>query len=442
MRAIPLLLASVLLDLLYLVVFLLLIPWLLFLILVKGRGVGSLAERLGSVPMAPPTRPRIWFHAVSVGEFEAALPLIEALEARRPDLEVVISTTTTTAHGVAVKKGGGRPVFLFPLDFGVCVRRTLKRVRPSMLVLVDLELWPNLILNCRARGLPVVVANGRVSASGHARMRKVAWLLRPFVRRIDRYLVQNEEYAERLLSLGVGAESVRVTGNLKFDRPAVPEPAETRARFEKAWGYAAGGNRWIAGCTHSDEEHILLEVHRSLREQHPDLSLIIAPRHVERAAEVAERARDYEFSVAFSTVGEFGAIEADHGAPPDVLVVNEVGRLAELYACADVAFVGGSLIPRGGHNVLEPVAAGTPTTHGPFTANFRDVVNLLAAGGATVEVANGDALLATIDGWLRAPEARLQRGALGVELLAAHRGVAERTIEEMAPLLPPREHRD
>ncbi|MEM7163973.1 MAG: 3-deoxy-D-manno-octulosonic acid transferase [Planctomycetota bacterium] len=428
MRALPLIIASLLLDLVYLLVFLLLVPWLLFLIVVRGRGVGSLAERLGSVPIAPPTRPRVWFHAVSVGEVEAALPLIKMLEAERPDLEVVISTTTTTAHRVAVEKGEGRAVFLFPLDFGVCVRRTLRRVRPTLLVLVELELWPNLILNCRARRVPVVVANGRISASGFSRMKKVALLLRPFARRVDRYLVQNSEYGDRLQALGVAAEAVTVTGNLKFDRAPIADPGAVRERFEIDHAYARGGLRWIAGCTHPGEEAIVLDAHERLRAVYPDLTLILAPRHVERGGEIETSVVARGFSVARWSAGP--------AATADVLIVDEVGRLAQLYACADVAFVGGSLIPRGGHNVLEPVLAGTPATHGPFTSNFKEVVGLLTPGGATVEVADSEQLAATVGAWLGDPGARRAHAERGTQLLEAHRGVARRTAKEMAAFLP------
>lgn len=419
-------LASLGVDLVYLLLFVGLAPWLLYLVLVRKRGVGSLSERFGSVPLTRTGRTRVWFHAVSVGELEAALPLIDALAADSEDLDIVISTTTTSAQEVARRKCSQYSIFLFPIDFGLCVRRTLDRVCPDLVVLMELELWPNMILNCHARQIPMLVANGRITERSRGRMSRLRMLVRPLVCRVTRYLVQNEEYAERLRDLGVGSEAVRVAGNLKFDRNPLPAPQAKRREFEQAWGYAADSPRWIAGCTHPGEEALVLEAHRELRQEFPNLTLIIAPRHVERAEEVLALCREHGCKPAQTTKSK--------ATKPEVVVVDEVGILLELYAAADVAFVGGSLVPRGGHNVLEPILAGTPVVHGPYTANFREIIDLLTAGRAVRRVEDGADLRACVRDWLKDSEARSAMVQRGAEVLAAHRGVSQRTVAEILAL--------
>ncbi|MEE8141479.1 MAG: 3-deoxy-D-manno-octulosonic acid transferase [Planctomycetota bacterium] len=416
-------------DLVYLLLLVGLVPWLLYLVLVRRRGIGKLSERLGFPDLEIPQQPRIWIHAVSVGELEAAQPLLTALRERRPDVELVISTTTTTAQKLAKSRYAHHAVFLFPFDLGFCVRRSLARVRPQMLILMELELWPNLILNTYSQGVPVLIANGRISEGGFKRMWTFRRWLGPFLRCVRRYLVQNDEYRARLERLGVPDRRLQVTGNLKLDRAPLEKTDQIRGAFNKQWGYPEKVLRWIAGCTHDGEEPLILEAHRALREQFPGLFLILAPRYVERCPELARLARKAGFSVALTSEGPITGSPA-----PDVLLVDEVGKLANLYACADVAFVGGSLVPRGGHNILEPALASTPALHGPYTANFREMVELLTGGGATLEV-TAETLEKNLAAWLADPEQRRSRVQHGLQLLTHHRGVAERSVREIVSLL-------
>ncbi len=363
-RRLSALLLGVGFDLLYLLLLIPVSPWLLYIVLVRRRGVGSIKERLGGVSLSPSSGPRVWLHAVSVGELEAALPLIKEIEQQAPGIEVVISTTTTTAQKLARQKLPGHQQFLFPLDFGLCVRRTLRRVRPDLLLLVELELWPNLTLQSTARGIPIAIVNGRMSPRGMQRMRRIRWLLRPLFQRLTRVLVQNAEYASRMQQVGVSSQQIEVAGNLKFDRQIVPDPAAERRQFDASWPLPK--RRWIAGCTHPGEGQKIADAHAELRQQQQPVGLIVAPRHVERSAEVVDLFRSRGWKVALFS-------EGPSPEPVEVLVVDVTGQLSTLYACADAAFVGGSLIPRGGHNLLEPVAAGAPTAHGPFTSNFRQI---------------------------------------------------------------------
>ncbi|MGE3164155.1 MAG: 3-deoxy-D-manno-octulosonic acid transferase [Planctomycetota bacterium] len=414
-------LISAALDLGYCLALLVLGPWLLFLVLAKRRGLGSWRERLGASPRLAPDRPRLWLHAVSVGELEVALSLIARLEAARPAFDMVLSTTTMTAQRLARSRRPDLTVFLLPIDLGFCVRRALQRLSPTLLVLVELELWPNLVLLCEQRGVPILVVNGRVSSRGHRRMRRVRFAFAPFLRRVDRWLVQNAEYGERLRDLGVEPTRIQEVGNLKYDRDELPEPAACRREFERTWSYPAA-LRWIAGCTHPGEEDLVLGVHRELLGAHPELTLILAPRHVERAAEVAALAETRGFTVGRSSIAPPASPRA-----PQVVVVDQTGVLLQHYACADVAFVGGSLVPRGGHNVLEPFLAGTATLHGPAMANFQEIVDRLRASGAVEEVVDAAGLAHTVAQLLASPAERADRVRRGRETLARHRGAANVT---------------
>lgn len=418
---------SLVLDLAYSIALIVLVPWLLFLWLGRRRGLGSLSERLGASPRLDAGRRRVWLHAVSVGELEVALSLVTELQAADPELDVVVSTTTTTAQQVARRRRPDLTVFLLPVDLGVCTRRSLRRVSPTVLVLVELELWPNLVLNAKARGVPIVVVNGRISERGHRRMRRVRFALTPFLRRVDRWLVQNSEYAARLRDLGVDAGRIREVGNLKFDRAPLPDTGTCRCDFERTWGYPPGAVRWIAGCTHPGEEAMVLDVHRDLQAKFPELTLLIAPRHVERASEVVEASAQRGFTVGRSSRPPDGA----EGGAPGVVVVDETGLLLRLYACADVAFVGGSLVPRGGHNVLEPLLAGTPVVHGPEMANFREVVERFEGSGALRQVPNAAELGAEVGRLLGDSVERANRVRGGHATLEQHRGAARVTTAEI-----------
>ncbi|MFN0059823.1 MAG: 3-deoxy-D-manno-octulosonic acid transferase [Planctomycetota bacterium] len=426
---------SLVIDLAYLLMApFVIVPWLLLLVVKRRRGVGSLRERLGYLSLPPAAKPRIWLHAVSVGEFEAAWPLIQELTANLPRYELVVSTTTTSAYALARRRVDPSRVFLYPLDFGFAVRRSLRAVRPQLVVLLELELWPNFLLNAAADGVPIVVANGRVSARGFRRMRHARLLVRSMVRRVRQFFAQTDEYRDRLLALGVPGDRIVVNGNLKFDRPPLADRDERRRVFEARCGFPPQSRRWIAGSTHAGEEEIVLAVHHELRAEFADLSLILAPRHHERAAVLVDECARRGFSVArYSATGS----PAGAGAPgaPQVVVVDGMGELAGLYACADAAFVGGSLVPVGGHNVLEAIAAGVATAHGPHMGNFAVERRLCAEAGAAVEVASGSDLRAQVAGWLREPARARAQALRGESLLAAHRGAAASTVRALRTLL-------
>ena len=432
MKRVRSLLRGLLFDLLLLPVLLLVLPWLLFLIIGRRRGVGAFLERLGRWRIAPKTRERIWIHCVSVGELNLVGPLIDELRATRPGSEILLSVTTTTARELAASRYPDLVTHLYPLDFSFAVRRVLQKVQPDLLVLVELELWPQMIFEATAREIPLVVVNGRISDRSFPRLQKLGGLVRPLFRRLTAVLARDAQTADRFRALGTPADRVSTPGDLKLDRPIRTDGAATRASFEQTWG-GMGAPRWVAGCTHPGEEESLFSAHRALQETWPRLSLLIAPRHLERVPAVVAAAESFGFRV--------GRTSTPPSIPPaegvDVIVLDQVGHLAALYAVGDVAFVGGSLIERGGHNLLEPVAAGVATIHGPHVDNFRELAQLLGDRGVTKTVERS-----TLEAQVRAaweePTERDAAVARGRELLEESSGAAAATADYLARLLEER----
>lgn len=416
-----------LIDLPMLLLGIIITPWLLYLLLIRGRSFGSILERIGCWKISLPVRERIWIHAASVGEIRAAIPLIGALRRSRPGAEFVVSTMTVTARDLAQDSIEDVQVRLLPFDFSWFMHRLLYHLRPDLLVLVELELWPNLLVACRSRSIPVVIVNGRISRSGQKKLSLLGplggWLLQIPAQ----VCARGEEDAERFLALGALPERIRITGELKHDALLGPDPLSLRREHDRLSGFGVDGFRWVAGCTHPGEEEVVLEAHRSLLEVKPDSQLLLAPRHVERSNSLLQLSRKLGFSVVLQS--EAGETDSS------VVIVDLIGQLESAYRISDAAFVGGSLIPHGGHNLLEPVAAGCATCHGPHTENFTDLVQILRDADAITCLTSGDQLQALLRKWARDPELRQrgrQKGQLVLEQLG---GAADRCAGQLTHFL-------
>ncbi len=353
----------------------------------KGRGTGkylrTFRERMGRFAApAPAVVPGgIWIHAVSVGEVLAARPLVAALRERFPGRSVFVSTTTVTGNAVAQKSlRDVEALFYAPFDFTGPVQRVLDRLQPALLVLVETEIWPNLIHEARRRGTRIALVNGRISPRSFPRYRLVRSLLRRVLAEVDLFLMQGDAHAARIRDLGAPADRVHVTGNLKFDALEAPRTAEALSRLVEA------GDRplLVAGSTVSGEEALVLEAYRAIRERVPDAGLIVAPRHPERFAEVPALVEAAGFRCVRRTTLAPGGF-----ADGSVLVLDTLGELAQVYPLATVVFVGGSLVPAGGHNVLEAAVAGKAVVVGPHMENFQEIADQFRAEGALVQVASG-----------------------------------------------------
>jgi 3-deoxy-D-manno-octulosonic-acid transferase len=333
-------------------------------------------RKIAGFPRIEGEHPVIWIHAVSVGEVLIAEPLVRELRARLPGHEIVASVSTFTGFDVAESRLAGGKVFYAPFDVSPCVGLAFRRIRPIVLVLVELEVWPNLILTARARGVPVVIVNGRLSERSTEMYARLGILVRALFRQISAVAAQNDVYAARFRRLGVPERSVRVLGNIKHDRSPRVLPDEIAALRASLLG-AEGATAivFVAGCTHAGEEAIVARVVRRSREAALDVRLIIAPRHIERLAVESPASWGIDRHVRWSAIRAGGPTPGPRALDNDfILIVDTIGELELFYGIADVVFVGGSLVPRGGHNVLEPARLAKAVLTGPHTANFRDEV--------------------------------------------------------------------
>ncbi len=384
--------------LLYTLLLLLLTPLALLRLWWRGRGNPDYrlrwGERLGQVPERP-ARPRLWVHAVSVGETIAAVPLVRAWRAAHPDWAVLITTSTPTGSAQVRRSFGDSVEHCYlPFDLPWLTASFLRRSRPTLAVLMETEIWPNLYAGCERLGLPLLVANARLSDRSFRAYARLRALVAPTLSRVALIAARGAEDAERFVALGAPAARVEALGNLKFDL----ERSEQTLAQGQAWRAWLGAARpvWIAASTHPGEEEQVLAAHRLLLQQQPTALLVLAPRHPERATAVAELAQAQGWQVLRrSAVAPAPALPTpDQAAPGEraVLVVDTLGELMDFYAASDIAYVGGSLVPNGGHNPLEPLVLGRPVLSGTRVFNFREVYAELQALAA-VTLVDSDAAL-------------------------------------------------
>jgi 3-deoxy-D-manno-octulosonic-acid transferase len=400
-------------------------PWLLLADRRRGKRRPRLRQRLG---YGLPTLPQagVWLQAVSVGEVAVARAVMAELRRRHPGLPLVLSATTATGLALATGEHLADRVVPFPIDLPGPVRRCLNAARPRLVVLIETELWPEMLAFCGQRGIPVVLVNARISDRSFRGYRAIAPLVRAFLRPLTLALAQEDRDARRLAALGVPTEHIEVTGNVKFDAPEPPDEAALAARIERL---AAGRPIWIAGSTMAGEEQIVIEALLRLpRELRP--FLLLAPRHPERASEVATA-----LSASGLAALRRSFLDKGEAALADVLILDSVGELAALYRLAALAFVGGSLVPTGGHNPIEPGRFGVPILSGPQVYNFASVYRHFRAAGAVVTVGSATEMAAVVRRWLTEPAEAARVGAAARELVCRHAGATARTVARLAPFL-------
>jgi len=414
--------AQVLLDLLYCSALAVGSPWCAWKLLTRRKIRAGLREKLGGVPRrsGPPCA---WFHCVSVGEANLARELIARFERRLPDCPVAVSCTTDTGRAALEKHLAGRDLFYYPFDLSPAVRKTFGRVRPRCIILIELELWPNLLLTARDRGVPVVVINGRIEEPNFRRLSHVRFLVAPLLKTLRAICVQDDVYARRLVDLGAPPERVLVTGNMKYDAVRTEiDPGHPACRAIRGLG---PGPVVVGGCTWPGEDEILLRIHKEAAAAHPGLRLVLAPRHAERLPSVERLVEDAGFACR-----RLSTLKMHPGSGENVVVlVDTVGELDAVYAAGDIVFVGKSLTQHGGHNILEPAALGKPVLFGPHTENFRDAAALLLDAAAAVKVDSEAGLREQITQFLAAPAAFAQLGTKAKAAVAGRKGATERNLE-------------
>lgn len=406
-------------------------PWWLWQMLRHGKYRAGWSERLGRVPdrlFEHGSVNTIWVHAVSVGEVLAVTQLVSELKAQLPDWRMVVSTTTDTGQKLARERFGRHDVFYAPLDLPWAVEAYFKALRPKLLVLAESEFWPNLLQRAHASGAAVAVVNARVSDRSLPRYQRFRRLLSRVLANVDMFLAQTEEDARRLVAIGAAAGRIGVGGNLKFE---VRPPAETAAvaLLKAAIAQQQLGPVIVAGSTLEGEEAMLLAMLRAGRERYSDALLLLAPRHPERFESVAVLLA--QSGVPFTRRSQWsGAIPLPRG----VFLLDSIGELAGLYEVADLALVGGSLVPRGGHNILEPAYYGVPIIVGPHTENFRDIIEIFRRAKA-VRVVSPDALTPAVLALLENPAEREKLGRNARAVLETQMGATHRTMQALSGLV-------
>ena len=404
-------------------------PYWLFQMLRHGKYRRGLGERFGRVPkrIRQDTSHSIWVHAVSVGEVLAVSELVRQLRSEYRDHRVVISTTTDTGQKLAASRFGAESVFYFPFDFEFCVRPYFAALQPELIVIAETEFWPNLLRTAYRRGIRVAIANARISNRSLPGYRRWKPLLSRVLRNVDLFLAQSPEDARRLIEIGAETKRVQVGGNLKFDISAPPTPPIIQ-QLQSALTSSGAGPVLVCGSTVDGEEALLLDAFKILRTSHPSAVMLLAPRHPERFERVADQLR--QSGLKFSKRSIWNGDPLAGG----ILLVDSIGELASLYSLADVAFVGGSLAPRGGHSILESAQYGVAILVGPHTENFRDIVELFRSQDAVRIVGPAD-LTRTLLDLLANDDDRRSLGNRAREIMRSQRGATQFTLEQLRGLL-------
>lgn len=406
------------------------LPYWLLQMLRHGKYRAGLRQRFGALPpqllQRGPER-TIWVHAVSVGEVVAAGEVVEALRHEFPSHRVLVSTTTSTGQKLAAKKFGAEDVFYFPLDFAFSVRRYLGTLRPELCVIAETEFWPNFLRLAKGSGVRVAVINCRISDRSFPGYQRLRFWLPKVLANVDLFLAQTEEDRTRLIAIGAAVSKVMVGGNLKFDVAPPRSPAivaSLRAAFEQSGAEPI----LVCGSTLEGEEGALLSAFHNSLATHPKAIMILAPRHPERFADVANLVEQLGFRMSRRSLWSGEALAGG------VFLVDSIGELAALYSLATIAFVGGSLVPRGGHNILEPALYGVPIVIGNHYENFRDVVNFFLSRNAVRVVGLAELPLVLIE-LIENSEERAQLGRNALAALDSQRGATARTVRALAELM-------
>ena len=397
----------------------------------------AFAERFGYIPKHElkkiAGRPVIWLHAVSVGESIAARPLLKSLRARYPGHAILVSNTTETGRGVASEFSEIDLCIYFPFDFLPAVCRVLECIKPKLVIIMETEIWPNFTRETARRSIPVILANGRISDRSFGRYLTFSWFFRHALQLFSMLCMQTDTDRERIIAIGAPPDRTVRSGNLKYDIPFRQVPDEEKASLRERYRIPAGFTVLTAGSTHPGEEEFVLNAYRELLASCTGLFLVLVPRHPERAEAVAKMLEQGAFTYRRRTALPDCGVEFFRSG--EVLLVDTVGELMNVYALSDTVFVGGSLVPTGGHNLLEPASMGVATVFGPHMTNFREIAGLVLQYGAGIQVETPDALAETCRALITSPELRRVLGQNGLKLMRDNGGATERHMEAIGRYL-------
>lgn len=394
-----------------------------------GKPISGLAEKIAPRPRtgSDAETPCIWLHGVSMGEIRGTRSLVTALTAARPDVPIVISSTTATGYAEAKRLYPDLDVRYWPLDTGPICEAAIRRIRPAVVVLMELEMWPTFSQAARRAGVPIVVVNGRITDRAYRRYRRFHYVFAQMFNCAVKLAMQTDRYASRLLHLGVDPSRITVNGTMKYDTIRVGGPVAGAKALARSLGLKDDDQMLVAGSTADGEEVICIEAYRQLRSEHPRLKLVIVPRHPERFDEVAELIRKRGFLLTRRSE------HPDDGKPAarrDAIILGDtMGELTKFYWLSTVAFVGRSLVPLGGSDMIEVAALGRPAVFGPHTSNFADPVRQLLAGEAAIQVRDTQTLREAVGTLLSEPKIRKEIGRRAMKLVRDNQGATQRNVE-------------
>ncbi len=437
---------SRLLDAAYIFFLLAVSPWLVYRRYRQRKPIAGLRVKLtGNLQRRQPEKPCLWFHAVSVGEVLQLRNLISRVQKRYPHYECVVTTTTGTGYDLAKEKFPDCTVQYFPLDFSWSVRRALKSLRPRLIVLVELELWPNFLQIAAEREIPVAIINGRISDGSYKIYRRATWLTRPLLESCSLVTAQNAAYAERFLDLGAAPSRLFQTGNIKFDGIETNRHNAQTEELRRGFDLSPHELLFLAGSTQAPEEEHALAAYEKLRAEFPQLRLLLVPRHKERFEEVAAliesrghgllRRSEIRESANFPSQISLPNPQPSTLNSQPILLLDTLGELSKAWGLADIAFVGGSLTNRGGQNMIEPAGFGAAVLFGPNTWNFRDITEALLAGDAARVVTDGDRLATVVRELILDAASRQRLGDAARKFVLSQQGATERTLDLLGCLL-------
>ncbi len=417
-------------KLLYNIGLLLASPVIVGVLLAKPRCRPGFLQRIGwQLPISDgtqPSRPLVWVHAVSLGEVVAVSPLVKALHEHHPEFRYIVTTVTETGREAVEQRLKGIAEHRYaPLDFTWAVGRMIRHMQPMLYVFVETELWPNLLWALHDHGVPSVLVNGRLSSRSFGRqdLPLIRSFYRTVLQTLTLCLMQSDRDQERIVALGAEPSRVHVTGNIKFDQPLSEVKAE--ASLRQSFGVEECEQLILGGSTHAGEEELLASAYAQIVKKHPDTVLMVAPRHIERAEKVEAMFREAGFAVERRS-----RIQSTHKGPR-VIILDTRGELARAYRDAVVAFVGGTLIPVGGHNLLEPAVWGTPVMFGPYTDHCAEIATLLSESGGGRRVMGVEDLVVSIEEWIRQPDKRNQDGQVAKQVVLDNQGALMRSLEQI-----------
>jgi 3-deoxy-D-manno-octulosonic-acid transferase len=410
------------------------IPYFLLRSLLSKRFRKALPERMGFF-QSPSFRRPIWVHAASVGEVFCSMPLLKKIKSEFPHTNIVLTTITATGNEAAKSCLPETDRVLFaPIDYPLIIRRTIKKIQPSMLLIAETELWPNLLRSCGKKRISIILFNGRISKKSFRRYLLFKFFFKECLRYISLFLMQTDEDRARVVEMGGESQNARAVGNLKFDQILPPYAQETLTEMSKALRLQGKEKILVAGSTHSGEEEILVGLYKELKKADPDLVLILAPRHLERLDEVERILEKEALSWMRKTSLPKDERQSDQGRP-EVILLDTMGELMGIYSLGTLVFVGGSLVPIGGHNPLEPLFFRKCVIFGPYMFHFSEITSRLIEAGGAIQVSTKEEFFSQLKHLLSDEEARKDFGEKGYQFLRKHQGATERMLEEIRPFL-------